>query len=139
VGLSAGNHFASVAYVLAQFGTQQGWTAARNPRLVGDISHDGLDDVVGFGNDGVWTALSNGSGFAPARYVLADFGYNQGWRVETHARVLADVYVALADGAGGFRPASFVLAQFGTQQGWTAARHVRTLVDLNGDGFDDIV
>ena len=53
---------------------------------------DGRADIVGFGDDGVWTALSNGDGtFQPARFVLSDFGVNNGWRVDQHPRFLADL------------------------------------------------
>ena len=39
-----------------------------------DITGDGRADIVGFGDTGVWTALSNGDGtFPPPRVVLADF------------------------------------------------------------------
>ena len=68
---------------------------------------------------GVWTALSNGDGsFQPPRFVLADLGFESGWRVERHPRLLADltndgqvdivgfgqagVFVALSNGDGSF-------------------------------------
>jgi hypothetical protein len=36
---------------------------------------------VGFGEAGVWTALATGEGgFAPAKFVLEEFGANKGWR-----------------------------------------------------------
>jgi hypothetical protein len=37
------------------------WTA-EHPRFVIDVTGDGRADIVGFGDDGVWTALNNGSG-----------------------------------------------------------------------------
>jgi len=43
-------------------------------------------DIVAFGDDGVWVARSTGSGFEAAQFVLAAFGYNQGWRVGKHPR-----------------------------------------------------
>lgn len=154
VGFSNGTGFSAVNFVLRKFGTGDGWTASKHVRLVGDINNDGRDDIVGFGYDGVWTALSNGAGFDPARYVLADLGYNQGWRVDRHARVLADVdgdhktdivafgdagvYVSYGDGAGGFGTPRFLVSQFGYQQGWNGD-HIRTAVDLNGDGRADLV
>ena len=49
-------------------------------------------DIIGFGDDGVWTALGNGDGtFQPSQYVLKNFGYNQAWRVEKHPRFVANV------------------------------------------------
>jgi hypothetical protein len=155
VGFSNGTGFSAVNFVLKAFGTDDGWSAAKHVRLVGDINNDGLADIVGFGNDGVWTALSNGAGFGPVHFVQADLGYNQGWRVDKHVRVLADVngdhfkdivafgdagvYVAFGDGAGGFGTPRFLVAEFGAQQGWTNANHIRTTVDLNGDGREDLV
>ena len=155
VGLSGGNKLSSMQFVLAQFGTNQGWHSDRHVRLIGDLNDDGLDDIVGCNDAGVYTALSDGTGFTAYHFALAGFGYNQGWRNDKHVRVLADVdgdrykdivgfgdagvYVAFGDGAGGFGPAQFLVAQFGAQQGWTTANHVRTTVDLNGDGRADFV
>jgi phospholipase C len=42
---------------------------------VTDLTGDGRADIIGFGDDGVWTSLGNGNGtFQPAQFVLADFG-----------------------------------------------------------------
>jgi hypothetical protein len=65
----------------------------KHPRLLADITGDGRADIVGFGRDGVFVALSNGDGsfaFTP-QLALEDFGYEQDWRVENHPRFLADV------------------------------------------------
>jgi hypothetical protein len=48
-----------------------GWEdGSRNPRRIADINGDGFPDVIGFANDGVYVALSNGrDGFqAPTRW-----------------------------------------------------------------------
>ena len=57
------------------------------------LTGDGGADIVGFGDTGVWTALSNGDGtFAAPRVVLADFGAEAGgWQVDKHPRFLADI------------------------------------------------
>src|SRR5882762_1828848 len=49
-------------FVLAEFGTNRGWRDDRNPRFLADITGDGRADIVGFGNDGVYTAVATGSG-----------------------------------------------------------------------------
>src|SRR5438045_1597708 len=48
-----------------EFTTQQGW-GIDYPRTLADINGDKRQDVVGFGNDGVWLGTSNGTGFSPA-------------------------------------------------------------------------
>lgn len=155
VARSTGTGFNDGQYVGLGFGTDHGWSPSKHVRLMGDINGDGLDDIVGFGDDYVWTALATGNGdFHEATAPINDFGYNQGWRVEEHTRILADVnndrcmdilafgndgvYLALADGSGGFRPNTLFRA-FGSNDGWTSALHVRTTADLNNDGRADIV
>ena len=73
------------------FGYNQGWRVENHPRLMADVNGDGKQDIVAFGNDGVLLALSTGTGFTAPTFVVADFGYNQGWRVENHPRLMADV------------------------------------------------
>jgi hypothetical protein len=59
-----------------------------------DITGNGFADIVGFGDDGVYVAFSNGDGtfnFTPVP-VINDFGFDAGgWRVDKHPRFLADL------------------------------------------------
>jgi hypothetical protein len=56
--------------------TPGGWRVEKHPRLLGDLTADGHADIVGFGDAGVWTALStSGGSFADPHFVLADLGY----------------------------------------------------------------
>jgi hypothetical protein len=65
---------------------------ARAMTVVTDVTADRQSDIVGFGEAGVFTARgqSNGS-FTGAQFVVSDFGYNQGWRLGTHPRYVADI------------------------------------------------
>jgi hypothetical protein len=136
-----------------------GWKVEKHPRFVGDITGDGKADIVGFGDAGVYVALSNGDGtfdFTP-RPVIEDFGFESGgWRVDKHPRFLADltgtngadiigfgdagVYVALSNGDGtfSFNPQP-VIEDFGYDQGWRIDKHPRFLADITGDGKADII
>jgi len=86
--------FQAPRFVVADLGYEAGgWRVEKHPRFLADLTGDGRADIVGFGQDGVFVALSNGDGsfaFTP-QLALDDFGYNQGWRVEAHPRLLADV------------------------------------------------
>jgi hypothetical protein len=144
--------------VVNDFGFDQGWRVDRHVRLVGDLTGDGRADIVGFGDLGVYVAYNNGDGtfaFTPVP-VVNDFGFDQGWRVEKHPRVLADVtgdgkldivgfgdagvYVAYNNGDGtfSFNPVP-VFPDFGVDQGWQVDRHPRFMADVTGDGRAEIV
>ena len=147
--------FTMPKFVLAGLGVDDGWRASRHPRYVADLTGDGKGDLVGFGDDGVWTALGDGrGGFAPPRFALAALAPNAGgWDADRHPRIVADlrgggtrdllgfgddgVWVAYGDGAGGFAPPLFVSSAFGVSSGW--AGHARHVVDLTGDGRADIL
>jgi hypothetical protein len=155
--LSNGSGFDPVRFVLADFGTDTGWTAVRHPRLLADVTGDGRADLVGFGDAGVYVATSNGDGtFAGARFVLADLGWDHGWRTDKHPRLLANLgggrpvadivgfgdagaYVCRANGDGTFAPPVLAVPDFGYEQGWRVAKHPRFLADTTGDGRLDIV
>jgi hypothetical protein len=145
--------------VINNFGYNAGaWRVGTHPRFVLDIDGDGLADIVGFGEAGVWTAIGNGDGtFKEPQLVLENFGTQQGWQAD-NPRFLAvltksgfpdivgfgtaGVWTALGDGHGSFKMTSTtipVLDNFGTQQGWQADQNPRFVLDLNGDGFADIV
>jgi hypothetical protein len=159
VALNSVVSFQEPQLVLSDFGYEAGgWRIDRHPRILADLTGDGRADIVGFGNAGVSTALSNGDGtFQAPHLVLAEFGYDAGgWRVGRHPRFLADltgdgradivgfantgVMVALNNGDGTFQGAQLVLAEFGYDAGgWRVTRHPRFLADLTGDGRADIV
>ncbi len=148
--------FGPATFVLANFGANQDWDPAKHVRVMADINRDGMADIVAFGKDGVWTALSKGDGtFLPEHLVLLNFGDNQGWSTGKHVRVLADinrdgradivafgrdgVWTALSKGDGTFFPEKLVLLNFGTNQGWTPAKHVRAAANISSDGMADLV
>ena len=123
--------FQPARFALPDFGVNDGWRVD-TPRFLADLTGDGRADIVGFGDDGVWTALNNGDGtFQPARFVLPGFGVNDGWRVDMHPRFLADltgdgradivgfgddgVWTALSNGDGTVGLPIFELRDFGTK------------------------
>jgi hypothetical protein len=148
--------FLPAEFVLDNFGYNQAWRVENHPRFVVDLNGNGKADIIGFGDAGVWTAMNKGDGtFYPAQYILADFGYNQAWRVEKHPRYLVDldgdgkpdiigfgdagVYVAMNKGDGTFHPVRMGLVDLGYNQGWRVNKHLRLVGDILGIGKASIV
>ena len=144
--------FQEAKFVLANLGFNQGWRVDQHPRFLADITGGGKAAIIAFGNDGVWTAISNGDGsFQEAKFVLANLGFNQGWRVDQHPRFLADltgdgkadiiafgddgVWTAISNGDGTFQEAKFVLADFGLHSADTGVKHIFVLM-LENRSFD---
>ncbi len=150
--------FQNPQLVVGNFGYNAGgWRVDMHPRLLADLTGDGRDDIVGFGNAGVWASLNNGNGtFQNPQLVVDNFGYNAGgWRVDMHPRFLADltgdhradivgfgnagVWVSLNNGNGTFQSPQLVVGNFGYNAGGWRVEHPRFLADLTGDGRADIV
>lgn len=156
--------------VLHDFTPAQGWTRNTYPRMFADVNGDNRDDIVGFGNDGVWVALSTGAGFQDAVRWIRDFGVQSGWAWDIHERTLADlnadgradivgfgnegVYIALSTGTS-FGPTVRWVDDFGRNQGWQTLgpitvpegssdalignHHIRLTADINGDNRADVI
>ena len=129
-------------------------------RELADVNGDGMADIVGFGQAGVYVSLATGNGhFAAPTFELAAFAPGAGgWSSDDlYKRELADVngdgradivgfgqagvYVSLATGNGHFAAPTFELAAFAPGAGgWISDDlYTRELADVNGDGKADIV
>lgn len=92
IALSDGSSFTNGGLWSEDFGSlDDGWSNDRHVRSVADVNGDGLDDLVGFGEDGVHVALASDGEFLPAELWSDGFGYDDGWRVDLHERRLADI------------------------------------------------
>jgi hypothetical protein len=159
---TGGGSFGPSSFKLANFAPSAGgWSNnTAYPRELADVDGDGMADIVGFGQDGVYVALATGGGsFGPSSFRLANFAPGAGgWsNADKYPRFLADVngdhladivgfgesgvYVALATGGGSFGPSSFKLANFAPSTGGWANENTypRELADVNGDHMADIV
>ena len=72
-------HFTTFTSELDFFGSSVAagsWTSQNaDPRFLADLNDDGASDIVGFGSNGVFTSLNDGSGnFAAAQFGLDFFG-----------------------------------------------------------------
>ena len=90
----ADGSYSTPVMVVANFAYNAGgWRVEKHPRFLADTTGDGLLDIIGFGDAGVWIsrALAAG-GYEGPQMVIANYGYNAGsWRVEKHPRFLADI------------------------------------------------
>lgn len=149
--------FGPVQLVLPHFGyVAGGWRVENHPRFMVDLTGDGRADVVGFGHGGVYVSLARADGtYGPVQLAVAAFGYNDGWRVQDHPRMLADttgdgrpdivgfghrgVWVSRNLGGGTFEAPGLVIPSFGYATGWRVERHPRFVADVTGGGRADIV
>ena len=163
VSLATSNgHFAFPTFELASFGSGAGGWSSDDlyKRELADVNGDGRDDIVGFGNTGVFVSLATSNGhFAFPTFELASFGSGAGgWSSDDlYKRELADVngdgkadivgfgnvgvFVSLATSDGHFALPTFELASFGSGAGgWSSDDlYKRELADVDGDGRADIV
>jgi hypothetical protein len=154
VSLSTGSGFPTPTRWVQAFDAAHGWTVQDYVRTVGDVNGDGMADLVGFGQNGVWVSLSTGSSFpAPSKWTSA-FDLSHGWTVAQFVRTVGDVngdgmadlvgfgldgvYVATSTG-GAFGAISKWTSSFALANGWTVASYVRMVGDVNGDGKADVV
>src|SRR5439155_1003835 len=73
---TAGGQFAAPTFELAAFGTDAGGWSSDNtyPRALADVNGDGMADIVGFAQSGVYVSLATGGGhFAAPAFELAAF------------------------------------------------------------------
>ncbi|NOT55634.1 MAG: VCBS repeat-containing protein [Deltaproteobacteria bacterium] len=160
VARSTGTSFTTLALWNSLYGYSSlsgGWRVDKHPRMLADVNADGRADVVGFGNSGVSVSLSTGTSFTAAQLWVANYGYNQGWRIDQHPRIMADVngdrradivgfgsagvYVSLSTGTGFTAPALWnnLYGSGSLAGGWRVDRHPRMMADVNGDRRADIV
>ena len=157
-GFLASNRFGSSA-------SGGGWSSQNTyPRHLADVNGDNMDDIVGFGDAGMFVAFANGGGNFGATFLASSrFGASPaggGWSSdERYPRLLADVngggledvigfgdagvYIALATGGGAFGATFLASNRFGTSAeggGWSSDdRYPREVADVNGDGRADII
>jgi hypothetical protein len=93
VGRSFGNGtFASFRVGINDYGLNGSWTRRNHERHVNDVTGDRRGDIVGFGDAGVYLSSALGdSTFAGQQFMIADFGYHQGWRPGQNPRFVVDI------------------------------------------------
>jgi hypothetical protein len=80
---------------MADFGSNQGWTVSGTPRLVGDVTGDGIPDIVGFGTSDTYVAVGSRDSGGNLQFkvdtteTIADFGSAEGWSASTEQTVRA--------------------------------------------------
>ncbi|SHO56656.1 FG-GAP repeat protein [Vibrio quintilis] len=93
VSLSTGTGFTSPSLWVKQYGHDAGGgRVTKHPRMMADVNGDGKADVVGFSDDGVYYSLSQKTSFASPVHAIQKFGYvADGWRIDKHPRMMADI------------------------------------------------
>ena len=113
----------------------------------------GTADIIGFGMSGVSIVRNN---FKIQKHeVLSNFGYDAGWRIDKHVRLLADttgnkrfdivgfgetgVWISRNNDDNTFQQPRMVLSDFAYAGGWRIEQHLRFMADIRNTGRADIV
>lgn len=146
-------------WYINDFSKNFGWSVSNHVRKMGDINGDSKYDIIGFDDNGVKVAKSNGTGFSTAYYAFSFWGNLDGWNNTQHIRDIGDFNGDGKTDIIGFWDASvkvrvsngnnFVLVtpghsdtwatEFCYNNGWRVDKHLIRLGDMNGDGKTDIV
>ncbi|KAH6916134.1 lectin PVL [Coprinopsis sp. MPI-PUGE-AT-0042] len=135
-------NFKPMILAVHDFGTSQGWEVDKHPRFVLPLTNKKTADIIGFGHAGVYVAMNRGDGtFERPKFVVENFGVQQGWKTDRHPRFLVDltgdgcpdivgfgeeaVFVALNNGNGTFGPVKKLNSEFTASKGWTCDKTVR--------------
>ena len=84
-----GEPFGQMYLAMADFGSSQGWSVGTTPRLVGDVTGDGIPDIVGFGYSSTFVAVGSRDSSGNLQFALdpnktiGDFGTAEGWSGST--------------------------------------------------------
>lgn len=160
VGISTGTSFNSSLFTpIAAFNYTSGYTDNNIlPRLIGDVTGDGKDDVVAFGHHDVAVGVSNGSSFNVSNWSGGSTFSNQtgGFSdMNKWPKMLGDfdgdgkmdiigfgntnVIVGISNGSGAFSNSTWTTSfTYGTD-GFEQKFFPRYLGDFNGDGKTDII
>jgi hypothetical protein len=147
--------YAPATRVLANFAVDAGgWRIDANPRWLADITGDGRADIVGLGNAGVYTAVSNGDGtFGPVQFAgIAQWGASTRTAAQNYKFFVTDMSgdhradivairndrVEVANGrSDGYVNAAYVASyNFDTTRYDYASLNV---TDVTGDGRADVL
>lgn len=153
-----GSSFGGLGLVLGSAGGGQWPSQNDTPRMLGDVTGDGVDDIVGFGDNGTWVATGQPGGVpALPRQASVHFGWSNGWGTQDgFPRLLADVnndrrldVVAFGDHATGtalgqpdgrFVDVTKANPAFAASNGWPSqATTTRLVGDVSGDHRADVV
>jgi hypothetical protein len=116
VALSTGAGFQDPARWTTDFGAQSGWAADTHERTLADLNADGRADIVGFGNEGTYIALSTGSAFGATVRWVDNFGRDQGW----------------------LKLGPITIPE-GSSDAFIGRHHIRMTADINGDNRADVI
>ena len=113
----------------------------------------GTADIVGFGTAGV--SFIRNSMNMQTREVVPSFGYDAGWRVDKHIRLVADttgnklgdlvgfgemgVWISRNNGDNTFQTPKMVHPDFSYAAGWRVEKHPRFMADIRNIGHADII
>ncbi|PID52803.1 MAG: hypothetical protein CR972_00095 [Candidatus Moraniibacteriota bacterium] len=88
-GIDGTNYHTAVNVISGNFGYNNGWRIDHHIREISDIDGDGVNDVWGFGYNGLVVAYGiDGTNYHKPKLALNSFGYNDGWEITDYRRFL---------------------------------------------------